>query len=161
MFRRATEEGRLHLIASWRFLCADHDFVQRGIAGKDERGSESGNPPEVKILQCQEGNGEVFSPLSLDQGWIDVDDKMAAEPYVLSGYETLAQRDYLEQSMMLRESQTKCNQVTDPVFLGAESPKPAQEGMENHYGIYTGVMEAMVRDANFDSSYHTDDHMVL
>ncbi|TKA78530.1 hypothetical protein B0A49_01635 [Cryomyces minteri] len=63
----------------------------------------------------------------------------SAEPYVISGYESLAQRDYIQQASS--QEPTRYNQSTDPVYqagTGLWTP-PTQGGyqsMEDQYGAF-------------------------
>jgi hypothetical protein len=61
----------------------------------------------------------------------------AAEPYMTSGYELLAQREYERSTAdaALKES-TRYNQSTDPAYRGSGSWDKSVEDMENRYGSY-------------------------
>lgn len=60
-----------------------------------------------------------------------------AEPYMTSGYELLAQREYERSSAdaALKES-TRYNQSTDPAYRGSGTWTKSVEDMENRYGAY-------------------------
>jgi hypothetical protein len=58
--------------------------------------------------------------------------KTYAEPYMSSGYEMLAKREYdAHANTPLRET-TRYNQATDPAYIGFQAQKPRFEDAENH-----------------------------
>jgi hypothetical protein len=64
-----------------------------------------------------------------------------AEPYMMSGYEMLAQREYeLSNSQPLQES-TRYNQATDPAFRASGTWEKGVADMENRYGSYDQMRE--------------------
>lgn len=88
----------------------------------------------------------------------------AAEPYILSGYDMLARREYEESADTaaneLRAS-TSYNQATDPVYMHAGQPGLWEKNvgsmldMENQYGAF-----AHARDFDVHRTYG-DDEMVM
>ncbi|KAF2474831.1 uncharacterized protein BDR25DRAFT_322973 [Lindgomyces ingoldianus] len=92
-------------------------------------------------------------------------DTRSAEPYIVSGYDMLANREYEESAKAavnhLRES-TRYNQATDPVYNNAGGHGGLWEknvgsilDMENQYGAF-----AQARDRDVQSVY-ADDEMVM
>ena len=88
-----------------------------------------------------------------------------AEPYIVSGYDMLARREYEESAQTaanhLRES-TKYNQATDPVYNnvgGSEGLWEKNVGsildMENQYGAFTQARDQVVHPV------YMDDDMVM
>ncbi|KAM5438340.1 hypothetical protein MferCBS31731_005201 [Microsporum ferrugineum] len=75
--------------------------------------------------------------MMMDDEKIDIDSH-DAEPYVLSGYERLAQQEYESQSAPASTSPLSSqtyNQATDPVYKGSEWQQQQQHrAMENQYG---------------------------
>ncbi|KAF2441231.1 hypothetical protein P171DRAFT_366977 [Karstenula rhodostoma CBS 690.94] len=88
----------------------------------------------------------------------------AAEPYIVSGYDMLARREYEESAKpagnQLRES-TSYNQATDPVYMHAGQTSLWEKNvgsildMENQYGAF-----AHARDFDVHRTYG-DDEMVM
>jgi hypothetical protein len=83
----------------------------------------------------------------------------AAEPYMTSGYEMMARREYEQSSQEeapLKES-SKYNQATDPVYNSGLWQKNVGStmDMENQYGAY-----AYAREYGMQSSY-ADEEMVM
>jgi hypothetical protein len=59
-----------------------------------------------------------------------------AEPYMMNGYELLAQREYEQSSAVPLQETTKYNQATDPVFRSSGSWNKGVADMENRYGAF-------------------------
>jgi hypothetical protein len=60
-----------------------------------------------------------------------------AEPYMTTGYEMLAQREYEQSNSTLLQETTKYNQATDPVFRSSSASwDKGVADMENRYGVY-------------------------
>ncbi|KAF2749983.1 hypothetical protein M011DRAFT_285448 [Sporormia fimetaria CBS 119925] len=90
-------------------------------------------------------------------------DAYSAEPYILSGYDMLAKRDYEESAQAaathLQES-TKYNQSTDPAYKtdnGTSWQKHVGSivDMENQYGAFAHARDYDTRP------YHADEEMVM
>lgn len=92
-------------------------------------------------------------------------DTRNAEPYIVSGYDMLAKREYEESANaatnQLKET-TRYNQATDPVYSHPASNSGLWEknvgsilDMENQYGAF-----AHARDYEIQPIYH-DDEMVM
>lgn len=64
-----------------------------------------------------------------------------AEPYILSGYEMLARREYEQQASRNISSSPRYNQALDPVYRGASSEKLDLQSMENQYGAFAQMRE--------------------
>ncbi|KAF2842731.1 hypothetical protein M501DRAFT_993484 [Patellaria atrata CBS 101060] len=65
----------------------------------------------------------------------------SVEPYMVSGYEALARRDYANQANTLRES-TRHNTATDPVYKNTGLwEKPDMSSMENQYGAFAAMRD--------------------
>jgi hypothetical protein len=83
------------------------------------------------------------------------DSHRQAEPYILSGYEQLAKREYNDSiaaadaaTRSLRESTSGYNQAIDPVYNGPLWEKRADgiQDMENRYGNFAAMREYGVCD---------------
>lgn len=60
-----------------------------------------------------------------------------AEPYMTSGYELLAQREYERSTADAASNESACyNQSTDPVYRGSGTWDKTVEDMANRYGAY-------------------------
>lgn len=85
----------------------------------------------------------------------------AAEPYMTSGYELMARREY-EQSAQASENalqeSRKYNQATDPVYNGGLWQKNVGSvmDMENQYGAF-----AYAREYGMERSMYADEEMVM
>lgn len=168
LFQSADEDQRQRLLELWRIVPPTY--------AEHERVWESGVWPETSLeqeeamarvryenlvaekeheLRCSQHNPEdammdglaamPVQPVSMGLG-------RSAEPYMLSGYEQLARREYEEQARMqmsahegmaLQET-TRYNQATDPVYLRpgtAKSEKGVVQDMENQYGAFEAMRQ--------------------
>lgn len=65
----------------------------------------------------------------------------SAEPYMLSGYETLVKREYDEQAKVM-DAAGRYYQATDPVYKGTGLwEKQGLQEMENQYGAFAQMRE--------------------
>ncbi len=83
----------------------------------------------------------------------------SAEPYMMSGYELLAQGEYERSNTsnsVLAES-TRYNQATDPVYAGGGFDKGIQD-MENSYGAFAAIREQGTGMASMNG---LDEEMVM
>lgn len=82
----------------------------------------------------------------------------AAEPYMASGYEMMARREYEESAKTENtlKASTQYNQATDPVYNGGLWQKNVGSvlDMENQYGAYTYAREYGIQP-------HADEEMVM
>jgi len=85
------------------------------------------------------------------------ENRQNAEPYILSGYEALAKREYDQQlqEQRLQES-TRYNQAVDPIYKATAGmwEKRGLQDMENQYGAF-----AQMREHSFVG--YGDDDMVM
>ncbi|KAF2759227.1 hypothetical protein EJ05DRAFT_475446 [Pseudovirgaria hyperparasitica] len=90
----------------------------------------------------------------------------SAEPYMESGYEYLAKRDYDEESRSLRES-NRYNQAVDPVYNKPTGDwlwgKPGVQDMENQYGAYTAMREYEIQQqrGTYVGIHGMDEDMIM
>jgi len=71
-------------------------------------------------------------------------DQRNAEPYILSGYEQLAKRDYdrpTPPTAFFGGESTRYNSATDPAYGWGGKHGDAREGMENSYGAFAQMRE--------------------
>lgn len=59
-----------------------------------------------------------------------------AEPYMMTGYEMLAQREYEQSNSQPLQESTRYNQATDPAFRASGTWDKGVADMENQYGSY-------------------------
>ncbi len=138
LFHDADDDQKLRLLEIWRISPPDY--------GGHALAAELGTWPQTS-LQQEEMMAKLRTSRRLQQDSQDENDYRAmtdrayshdhateqlrsiqslaesslgcvAEPYVISGYETLSRRDYEQQENALRESQHMYNQAVDPVFRG-------------------------------------------
>ncbi|KAF2014727.1 hypothetical protein BU24DRAFT_493267 [Aaosphaeria arxii CBS 175.79] len=127
--------------------------------------SESINSHEQHLNQSMDAAKESVSATQTQNDRTASPDAAQAEPYILSGYDMLARREYDESARAeehpLRES-NRYNQATDPVFN-----HPANNGglweknvgsildMENNYGAFAYAREHDIRPI------YADEEMVM
>jgi hypothetical protein len=83
-----------------------------------------------------------------------------AEPYMMTGYELLAQREYERSAggnTVLAES-TRYNQATDPAYRGSGGYGKGIQDMENSYGAFEAMREQGSGMANLNG---LDEEMVM
>jgi hypothetical protein len=83
-----------------------------------------------------------------------------AEPYMMSGYELLAQREYEKSgasTTVLTES-TRYNQATDPVYRASGSWDKGVQDMENRYGAFEAMRDQGTGMASLNG---LDEEMVM
>jgi len=160
LFRNADADQRLRLLELWRISPPNlgsidihqlHAAWQQTDLQKEEtlarlryeRRIGNGGSPELRNFQEKSSWGAGKEP---DRPSTAPEQKThIAEPYILSGYEQLAKRDYERQSQQqtlpLQES-TRYNQSTDPVFQQQSGlwQKNTQD-MENQYGTFQAMRE--------------------
>jgi hypothetical protein len=153
LFANASPEQRLRLLELWRIAGPGPHVWSPTSVGAVELNVASEEEAAKARLEAQlrdrrasavdSGVGESDADMDMcgseaDNGY---QQQQHAEPYVLSGYEMLAARDYAApQETMLRESSSRYNRATDPVFKGngADSGWGSKnvEDMENQYGAF-------------------------
>ncbi|EFR01773.1 hypothetical protein MGYG_04775 [Nannizzia gypsea CBS 118893] len=131
LFSQAAPEQKFRLIELWR--------ISPGSAMPNILPSQGAHIVHTNFLSNL-ANTVNKSQCGTDDMMMD-DEKMDAEPYVLSGYERLAQQEYESQSAPASTSPLSTqtyNQATDPVYKGSEWQQQQQEQqqclMENQYG---------------------------
>ncbi|OCL11083.1 hypothetical protein AOQ84DRAFT_201547 [Glonium stellatum] len=90
------------------------------------------------------------------------DARLNAEPYMMSGYEALAKREYDEQEWRLQES-TRYNQAIDPVYKATTNlwGKTGLQDMENQYGAFAQMREYGIAAPQHSFVGYGDDDMVM
>lgn len=82
-----------------------------------------------------------------------------AEPYMMSGYELLAQREYEQSnSSPLRET-TRYNQSTDPAFRATGTWEKGVGDMENRYGRFMEMRDGGVGVSSAEAPTGMDEDM--
>ncbi|OAL70134.1 hypothetical protein A7D00_5664 [Trichophyton violaceum] len=129
LFRQAAPEQKFRLIELWR--------ISPGSAMPNILPSQGAHIVQTNSLSNLNNTQGKSQPYNGDDMMMD-DDKINAEPYVLSGYEQLAQQEYESQSAPASTSPLSThtyNQATDPVYKGSEwQQEQQQRAMENQYG---------------------------
>ena len=125
LFTHAGVEQKARLIELWR------------ISNPSNATSNQGHPHNQTTRPA---------PGSTQDTDMEIDDSYPhAEPYVLSGYETLARREYeasaKQQQQQQQQEQTTYKPSNDPVFKGPGHSNdfwnaPQQQSMENQYGAH-------------------------
>jgi len=158
LFQNADDDQRLRLLELWRIS------PPQGRQGYPE-GSEYNMsrqlydwPPTslaqeeaMAKLRYEKAQQEEQKALELSAS------PQAAEPYMMSGYDMLAKREY-EQSA----KEPSYNQATDPVYNSSNSNGLWQKNvgsisdMENNYGAY-----AYAREYGFQQPMYADEEMVM
>jgi hypothetical protein len=94
------------------------------------------------------------------------ENRQNAEPYILSGYEALAKREYDQeaglQEQRLQES-TRYNQAVDPIYKATAGmwEKSGLQDMENQYGAFAQMREYGVSPPQHSFVGYGDDDMVM
>ncbi|GBF63408.1 hypothetical protein TMEN_6033 [Trichophyton mentagrophytes] len=129
LFSQAAPEQKFRLIELWR--------ISPGSAMPNILPSQGAHIVHTNFLSNLNNTQQKSQPYASDDMVMD-DDKISAEPYVLSGYERLAQQEYESQSAPASTSPLSThtyNQATDPVYKGSEwQQEQQQRAMENQYG---------------------------
>lgn len=147
LFQNADPDQRLRLLELWR--------ISPPTYAQHERIWESGLWPETSLQQEEALAKERYERLmGARQAHHHVADGImynetsspqppkSAEPYMQSGYEALARREYeasvAHTGMPLQET-TRYNLATDPAYM-----KAGQQDMENQYGAFQAMRQAEV-----------------
>lgn len=149
LFQNADDDQRLRLLELWRIAPpshADSDVAKQ--IGTWQQTSLQQEEATAKLryerqMQAQQPRPQIPPPTQTMEGTEKPPANVAlpnspgnAEPYILSGYETLAQRDYEHEAKLL-QSTTWHNQATDPVYKASGMwEKQRIQEMENQYGAY-------------------------
>ncbi|KAI4949781.1 hypothetical protein J4E86_007735 [Alternaria arbusti] len=173
LFQNADDDQRLRLLELWRI--SPPSGRQGHPAGVDYNMSRQlyDWPPTslaqeeaMAKLRYERQQAESAQQEAIQQHQQQLDQSMAAasaEPYMASGYEMMARREYEESCRgenALKES-TKYNQATDPVYNNTGSNGLWQKNvgsvadMENTYGAY-----AYAREYGLQGGYG-DEEMVM
>lgn len=165
LFQQANADQRLRLIELWQISPPSY--------GGHALAHELGNWPPTSLEQeeemarlryerniseekkAQEGTNSNHTEPACNGTmivWQEGDGRPNAEPYILSGYETLAQRDYDIQSQQQQQQDemiddhpprqsahdSHYDQATDPVYQGQEwwHNFVGKQAMENQYGAF-------------------------
>jgi hypothetical protein len=168
LFQNADDDQRLRLLELWRISppsgCQGHpsgtdynmsrqlyDWPPTSLAQEEAMAKLRYQRMEEQSAQNQQQAQQEVTRAPSPQ---------AAEPYMTSGYEMMARREY-EQSVQPEETPLKdssrYNQATDPVYSGGLWQKNVGSvlDMENQYGAY-----AYARDYGMQPSY-CDEEMVM
>lgn len=166
LFQNADDDQRLRLLELWRIsppsgrqgIPADvdysmsrqlYDWPPTSLAQEEAMAKLRYERSEQQSAQQQQPEqSTVTSPVVADSS------AHAAEPYMTSGYEMMAQREYEKSA---QAEAPKYNQATDPVYAGGLWQKNvgSVSDMENQYGAY-----AYARDYGMQYAYG-DEEMVM
>jgi hypothetical protein len=182
LFQNADNDQRLRLLELWRISPPSgstarqlYDWPPTSLAQEEamaklryERmAGERAQQEEIQKHQQQldqSMDGSTYTAVQTTGGVLVGSPDNAAEPYIVSGYDMLARREYEESAKpvenQLRES-TSYNQATDPVYIHTgqsglwEKNVGSILDMENQYGAF-----AHARDFDVHRTYG-DDEMVM
>lgn len=173
LFQNADDDQRLRLLELWRI--SPPQGRQGYPSGTDYNMSRQlyDWPPtslaqeeSMAKLRYEKAQQEIVQQEHIQQHQNQLDQSMsaqAAEPYMTSGYEMMAQREY-EKSVQAAENplkeSNKYNQATDPVYNNGnnglwQKNVGSMLDMENNYGAF-----AYAREHNFQPVY-ADEEMVM
>jgi len=150
LFRGADNDQRLRLLELWRISPPNlgaYDLAQEQSTWLQTTLQQEEQMARIRYERQQAERS--FSDKSQDQGLTVMVEperpasapesrgrtSVNAEPYMTSGYEMLAQREYEQSDAALRES-TRYNQATDPAYRGSGTWDKSIAEMENRYGAY-------------------------
>ena len=190
LFQQADPEQRLRLVQLWRISPPDY--------GGHALAQELGNWPPTSLQQEEEMAGLRYQrkllaenklqgrerPNDMDQdckahmvGLGDGDGRPSAEPYMMSGYETLARRDYntqAQEQQQLEESvdpyharpsthDGHYDRATDPVYQGQQWWHNFMGGqaMENQYGAFDQLNQFGLQPGNVLGTTGPEDEEML
>lgn len=162
LFQNADDDQRLRLLELWRISPPQGRQGHPAGAGF-ELSRQLYDWPPTSLAQ-----EETMAKLRYEKQQVELNKTspmtQSAEPYMASGYEMMAQREYEKSAKAaensLKES-TKYNQATDPVYNSAGSSGLWQKNvgsvmdMENNYGAF-----AYARENGFPPMY-ADEEMVM
>ncbi|KAF9730672.1 hypothetical protein PMIN06_004165 [Paraphaeosphaeria minitans] len=180
LFQNADNDQRLRLLELWRISPPSgssasqlYDWPPTSLAQEEAMAKlryEKMIEERVQQDEIQEYQQQLAQSMdrSTDTAAVQASREMlpgspdaAAEPYIVSGYDMLARRDYEESAKSagnhLRES-TTYNQATDPVYIHTgqtglwEKNVGSTLDMENQYGAF-----AQARDFNVHRTYGNDE----
>jgi hypothetical protein len=161
LVRKADDEQRLRLLELWRIsppalgsydLIKEHQSWNETTVQKEEEMArlkyERLNERRTSVHHSRSSSGNnVIAPAVQEAAMMEsaAPDRPAsapgsrsttAEPYMVSGYEMLARRDYDDPNYVPLRETTRYNQATDPVFKGSGLWHNASpENVENSWGI--------------------------
>jgi len=160
LFRNADNDQRLRLLELWRI--SPPNLGCYDLAKEQSTWLETTLQKEEQLAKLRYERQMVerqFGSNSKEQGMSDVEPErpstapesrgrisVHAEPYMMSGYELLAQREYEQSSSPLKET-TKYNQSTDPVYRGSGEWAKGIQDMENRYGAFEQTREGSTPQA--------------
>jgi hypothetical protein len=175
LFQNADEDQRLRLLELWRISPPQgrqgipdgidyntsrqlYDWPPTSLAQEEamaklryeKRAEQERQAKEIRLheLQLQQSMdmNQESAAAQATRNALSSPERQNAEPYILSGYEALAAREYERSAQEgLRES-TRYNQAVDPVYKGTgpgmwEKHVGATVDMENQYGAYEQLKE--------------------
>ncbi|KAF1815996.1 hypothetical protein P152DRAFT_389807 [Eremomyces bilateralis CBS 781.70] len=149
LFQNADDEQRLRLLELWRISpptdvsmngTGDYAGVQSTRINDEEEMARlryEGYPKPGQLTDRK--TSETRNGPAPDIDLIDGQGQghHHAEPYMISGYDYLASRDYDNQTQSMLQETTKYNQATDPVYKGPgrDMHKGCVEDMENRWSF--------------------------
>lgn len=162
LFQNADDDQRLRLLELWRIS------PPQGQPGTDyERSKQLYDWPPTSLAQEESMARMRYEKQQQQQAESSIPSPIAAsaEPYMASGYEMMAAREY-EKSVQAAENSwrdpNKYSQATDPVYANTgntglwEKNVGSVADMENNYGAF-----AYARENGFHQPMHADEEMVM
>lgn len=181
LFEQAAPDQRSRLIELWRISPPDYsDFAAHGLSreyqettlGEEERMAQSRynrknanqNMAPFETRKDPEGNEGRFA---VTYG----EDHQNVEPYITSGYEMLAQRDYERQENIGSRAaeismpilSTGYIKATDPAYGGREwwDVFPGQQPMEQQYGMFDQINNFRTKQQSAVGEHGSEDEEML
>lgn len=152
LFQNADDDQRLRLLELWRI--SPPQGRQGYPEGSDYNMSRQLYDWPPTSLAQEEAMAKLRYEKAQQEEQKRSTSPQVAEPYMMSGYDMLAQREY-EQS-----AKETYNQATDPVYNSSSSGLWQKNGsisdMENNYGAY-----AYAREYGFPQPAYGDEEMVM
>lgn len=172
LFQNADDDQRLRLLELWRIsppsgrqgypAGTDYNMSRQLYDWPPTSLAQEESMAKLRYEKLQaEAAQQHQKELDLSMNTNGLDGSSTAEPYMTSGYEMMAKREY-EQSAYTNEKalkeSSKYNQATDPVYNGGLWQKNVGNvvDMENQYGAYTYAREYGLRQPMY-----ADEEMVM
>jgi hypothetical protein len=168
LFQNADDDQRLRLLELWRIsppvgrqgypAGTDYNMSRQLYDWPPTSLAQEEAMAKLRYEKIQEQSAQQEHIQQHDQQLEQSIGSQTAEPYMASGYEMMAKRDY-EQSAKTEnplQETSKYNQATDPVYNGGLWQKNvgSVSDMENQYGAYAYARE-------YGMQPHADEEMVM
>jgi len=172
LFQNADDDQRLRLLELWRISPptgrqgypsgTDYNMSRQLYDWPPTSLAQEENMAKLRYEKLQaEAAQRHEQELEQSMTGSSVDTSATAEPYMTSGYEMMAKREYeasVNASENAMQESKKYNQATDPVYNGGLWQKNVGSvmDMENQYGAY-----AYAREYGIQQPMYADEEMVM